>query len=97
MDAGRLKPLIRSREEGKVDIVQYVFLLIAVASEVCGTWLLPVSQNFTRPAPTLSLIGLRSLFLLFDPRPEYAADRGGLRHVVRAGDFSHHPAWIPCF
>ena len=57
MDAGRLKPLIRSREEGKVDIVQYVYLLIAVALEVCGTVLLPVSQNFTRPAPTLSLIG----------------------------------------
>ena len=38
------------------DSVQYVFLLIAVALEVCGTMLLPVSQNFTRPVPTLSLI-----------------------------------------
>ena len=57
MDAGRLKPLTRSREKGKVDIVQYVYLLIAVALEVCGTVLLPVSQNFTRPVPTLSLIG----------------------------------------
>ena len=28
-----------------------------MALEVCGTVLLPVSQNFTRPAPTLSLIG----------------------------------------
>jgi len=28
-----------------------------VALEVCGTVLLPVSQNFTRPAPMLSLIG----------------------------------------
>ena len=37
--------------------MQYVFLLIAVAFEVCGTMLLPVSQNFTRPVPTLSLIG----------------------------------------
>ena len=37
--------------------MQYVFLAIAVALEVCGTMLLPVSQNFTRPAPTLSLIG----------------------------------------
>ena len=37
--------------------MQYVFLLIAVAMEVCGTMLLPVSQNFTRPVPTLSLIG----------------------------------------
>ena len=35
--------------------MQYVFLLIAVALEVCGTMLLPVSQNFTRPVPTLSL------------------------------------------
>ena len=37
--------------------MQYVYLLIAVALEVCGTALLPVSQNFTRPVPTLSLIG----------------------------------------
>ena len=35
----------------------YSDLLIAVALEVCGTMLLPVSQNFTRPVPTLSLIG----------------------------------------
>ena len=35
--------------------MHYVFLLIAVALEVCGTLLLPVSQNFTRPVPTLSL------------------------------------------
>ena len=34
-----------------------VFLLTAVALEVCGTMLLPVSQNFTRPVSTLSLIG----------------------------------------
>ena len=37
--------------------MHYVFLLTAVALEVCGTMLLPVSQNFTRPVPTLSLIG----------------------------------------
>lgn len=37
--------------------MQYGYLLIAVALEVCGTMLLPVSQNFTRPLPTLSLIG----------------------------------------
>ena len=37
--------------------MQYAYLLIAVALEVCGTMLLPVSQNFTRPVPTLSLIG----------------------------------------
>jgi len=36
--------------------VPYLYLLIAVALEVCGTMLLPVSQNFTRPLPTLSLI-----------------------------------------
>ena len=58
MDVHRLKRLTkRSREKGKVDIVQYIYLLIAVALEVCGTVLLPVSQNFTRPVPTLSLIG----------------------------------------
>ena len=37
--------------------MQYVFLLIAVALEVFGTMLLPVSQNFTRPVLTLCLIG----------------------------------------
>ena len=37
--------------------MQYVYLLVAVALEVCGTMLLPASQNFTRPLPTLSLIG----------------------------------------
>ncbi len=37
--------------------MQYVYLLTAVALEVSGTMLLPVSQNFTRPVPTLTLIG----------------------------------------
>ena len=71
--------------------MQYVYLLIAVALEVCGTMLLPVSQNFSRPvAYTVPDWVLRGLFLLFDLRPEYAADRGGIRHMVWAGDFSHH-------
>lgn len=37
--------------------MQYVFLLMAVALEVCGTMLLLVSRNFTRLVPTLSLNG----------------------------------------
>ena len=37
--------------------MQYGYLLIAVALEACGTMLLLVSQSFTRPLPTLSLIG----------------------------------------
>jgi len=36
--------------------VHYGYLLIAVALEVCGTLLLPVSQNFTRATPTAGLI-----------------------------------------
>ena len=36
--------------------VHYGYLLIAVVLEVCGTLLLPVSQNFTRPAPTAGLV-----------------------------------------
>jgi small multidrug resistance pump len=36
--------------------LHYGYLLIAVVLEVCGTLLLPVSENFTRPAPTVSLI-----------------------------------------
>ena len=67
--------------------MQYVFLLIAVALEVCGTMLLPVSQNFTRPVPTLTLIGCYGASFYCLTRPEYTADRGGLRHVVRAGIF----------
>ena len=45
---------ISRREEGTP--LQYVYLLVAVALEVSGTMLLPVSQNFTRLVPTLSLI-----------------------------------------
>ena len=37
------------------EIVQYLNPLTAVALEVCGTLLLPVSQNFTCPVATLSL------------------------------------------
>lgn len=36
--------------------MHYVYLLVAVALEVSGTILLPVSQNFTRPLPTAGLI-----------------------------------------
>ena len=67
--------------------MHYLFLLIAVALEVSGTMLLPVSQNFTRPIPTLGLIGATRPLLLLDLRPEHAADRGGLRDVVGSGDF----------
>ena len=33
----------------------YVYLLVAVVSEVIGTMLLPVSENFTKPIPTIGL------------------------------------------
>ncbi|MEK9919216.1 MAG: SMR family transporter [Halieaceae bacterium] len=36
--------------------MHYGYLLIAVVLEVCGTLLLPASQNFTRPAPTVGLV-----------------------------------------
>ena len=36
--------------------MHYLYLLIAVALEVSGTMLLPVSQNFTRVLPTVGLI-----------------------------------------
>lgn len=38
-------------------VMHYGYLLIAVALEVSGTMLLPASQNFSRPIPTVSLIG----------------------------------------
>ena len=40
---------------------------------------------------------LRDLFLMLDLRLKYAADRGGVRHVVWARHFSHHFARIPVF
>jgi len=33
----------------------YVYLFVAVISEVIGTMLLPVSENFTKPIPTFGL------------------------------------------
>ena len=33
----------------------YVYLFFAVISEVIGTMLLPVSENFTKPIPTICL------------------------------------------
>ena len=33
----------------------YVYLFVAVISEVIGTMLLPVSENFTKPIPTICL------------------------------------------
>ena len=41
----------------------YLFLIIAIFCEVCGTMLLPVSQNFTKiiPTTTLAILYLSSL------------------------------------
>tara|TARA_X000000368_G_scaffold331519_1_gene268665 strand:+ start:133 stop:456 length:324 start_codon:yes stop_codon:yes gene_type:complete len=36
--------------------MQYIILFFAIALEVLGTMLLPASQNFTKPAPTLILL-----------------------------------------
>ncbi|MDG2460119.1 MAG: multidrug efflux SMR transporter [Luminiphilus sp.] len=36
--------------------MHYFYLLVAVALEVAGTLLLPVSQNFSRALPTAALI-----------------------------------------
>ena len=33
----------------------YVYLFVAVISEVVGTMLLPASENFTKPIPTIGL------------------------------------------
>ena len=33
----------------------YVYLFVAVISEVVGTMFLPVSENFTKPIPTIGL------------------------------------------
>ncbi|MDA9604983.1 multidrug efflux SMR transporter [Candidatus Pelagibacter sp.] len=44
----------------------YLFLIIAIFCEVCGTMLLPVSQNFTKIIPTtiLTVSYLTSFYLL---------------------------------
>jgi len=39
----------------------YVFLAIAVMFEVTGTALLPATQNFTRPLPTIATIASYSV------------------------------------
>ena len=33
----------------------YFYLLIAIICEVCGTMLLPISESFTKPMPTIVL------------------------------------------
>ena len=35
--------------------MSYVYLFVAVISEVIGTMLLPISVNFTKPIPTIGL------------------------------------------
>ena len=44
----------------------YLFLVGAIICEVCGTMLLPVTQNFTKLAPTifLSIFYLSAFYLL---------------------------------
>tara|TARA_B100000214_G_C23957250_1_gene623475 strand:- start:271 stop:600 length:330 start_codon:yes stop_codon:yes gene_type:complete len=46
--------------------MSYVFLAGAVICEVTGTMLLPITQNFTKPAPTvaLSILYICSFYLL---------------------------------
>ena len=44
----------------------YIFLVGAIFCEVAGTMLLPISQNFTKPIPTvaLSILYLCAFYLL---------------------------------
>ena len=44
----------------------YLFLVGAIICEVCGTMLLPVTQNFTKVTPTVFLAGfyLSAFYLL---------------------------------
>lgn len=58
---GSLKIPLGAFSEAAADLTRdepmhYFYLLVAVALEVSGTMLLPVSQNFTRPLPTIGLI-----------------------------------------
>tara|TARA_A100001015_G_scaffold320109_1_gene445332 strand:- start:1678 stop:2013 length:336 start_codon:yes stop_codon:yes gene_type:complete len=47
-------------------ILTYFILIIAIFCEVAGTMLLPITQNFTKPLPTLvlSICYISALFLL---------------------------------
>ena len=47
-------------------IKTYFILIIAIFCEVVGTMLLPITQNFTKPLPTLvlSICYMAALFLL---------------------------------
>ena len=39
----------------------YLFLIGAILLEVCGTMLLPFTENFTKPLPSVGLVGFYSL------------------------------------
>ena len=39
----------------------YLFLIGAILLEVCGTMLLPFTENFTKPLPSIGLVGFYSL------------------------------------
>ncbi len=43
----------------------YLFLIGAIICEVCGTMLLPVTQNFTKITPTVFLAGFYLSAFLF--------------------------------
>lgn len=36
--------------------MSYLFLFVAITCEVVGTLLLPTTQNFTKPVPTISVL-----------------------------------------
>ena len=68
MDPLLCKSLLISSRIGVNTIVMitYFYLIIAILLEVAGTMLLPVTNSFTKPIPTLvmALCYLGALFLL---------------------------------
>ncbi|MFG1952798.1 DMT family transporter [Micromonospora sp. NPDC048830] len=53
--AGTVHPGAAGVGPWRIDVMAYLFLLAAIASEVVGTSLLKATHGFTRPWPTLGL------------------------------------------
>ena len=63
----------------------YVYLFGAIVLEVCGTMMLPFTENFTKPLPSVSLVVLytASFYLMTFTLGANSA-WGGLCHMERA-------------
>lgn len=70
----------------------YVYLIIAIVSEVFGTTFLKASQGFTVLLPTLAVVcGYGLAFYFFESEPEFHSGRHSLCRLVRVGSRVNQP------